>query len=106
MEEHGDGDLGTVRQVFLTRASGLGWRGLDALVAACPRLEVVDLSHCVGARDREAVALAAAWGSRRTSLMQLAELMQLLDEHCAHANKFLNCVAPPQKNIGVLQHCG
>ncbi|RLM69780.1 F-box/LRR-repeat protein 3-like [Panicum miliaceum] len=39
--------------VRLARASGVGWRGLEALVAACPRLEAVDLSHCVAAGDRE-----------------------------------------------------
>ncbi|KAI4987546.1 hypothetical protein ZWY2020_020346 [Hordeum vulgare] len=61
-------DLGTVRQVCLARASGVGWRGLEALVAACPRLEAVDLSHCVGAGDREAAALAAASGLRELNL--------------------------------------
>ena len=48
----------------LARASGVGWRGLEALVAACPRLEAVDLSHCVAAGDREMAALAAAAGLR------------------------------------------
>ncbi|CAM0949633.1 unnamed protein product [Alopecurus aequalis] len=61
-------DLGTVRQVCLARASGVGWRGLEALVAACPRLEAVDLSHCVGAGDREAAALAAAPGLKELNL--------------------------------------
>ncbi|XP_066338546.1 F-box/LRR-repeat protein 3-like [Miscanthus floridulus] len=54
----------TVRRVRLARASGVGWRGLEALVAACPRLEAVDLSHCVAAGDREMAALAAAAGLR------------------------------------------
>jgi len=54
------GGLAGLRSVCLARASGVGWRGLDALVAACPKLEAVDLSHCVGAGDREAAALAAA----------------------------------------------
>ncbi|PWZ25934.1 F-box/LRR-repeat protein 3 [Zea mays] len=53
-----------VRRVRLARASGVGWRGLDALVAACPILEAVDLSHCVAAGDREMAALAAAAGLR------------------------------------------
>lgn len=53
-----------VRRVRLARASGVGWRGLDALVAACPSLEAVDLSHCVAAGDREMAALAAAAGLR------------------------------------------
>lgn len=61
------GDLG-IRSVCLARASGVGWRGLDALVAACPRLEAVDLSHCVSAGDREAAALAAAAGLRELRL--------------------------------------
>ncbi|XP_062202323.1 F-box/LRR-repeat protein 3-like isoform X1 [Phragmites australis] len=60
-------DLG-IRRVCLARASGVGWRGLEALVAACPRLEAVDLSHCVGAGDREAAALAAAAGLRELRL--------------------------------------
>ena len=47
------GGLAGLRRVCLARASGVGWRGLEALVAACPRLEAVDLSHCVGAGDRE-----------------------------------------------------
>ncbi|RLN05264.1 F-box/LRR-repeat protein 3-like [Panicum miliaceum] len=37
---------------------------MEALVAACPRLEAVDLSHCVAAWDREMAALAAAAGLR------------------------------------------
>ncbi|KAK3136736.1 hypothetical protein QOZ80_5BG0441650 [Eleusine coracana subsp. coracana] len=63
----GAGDL-RIRRVCLARASGVGWRGLEALVAACPRLEAVDLSHCVGAGDREAAALAAAAGLRELKL--------------------------------------
>ncbi|TVU49868.1 hypothetical protein EJB05_01207, partial [Eragrostis curvula] len=57
-----------IRTVCLARASGVGWRGLEALVAACPRLEAVDLSHCVGAGDREVAALAAAAGLRELRL--------------------------------------
>jgi F-box/leucine-rich repeat protein 2/20 len=53
-----------VRRVRLARASGVGWRGLEALVAAYPKLEAVDLSHCVAAGDREMAALAAAAGLR------------------------------------------
>ena len=60
-------DLG-IRRVCLARASGVSWRGLEALVAACPRLEAVDLSHCVSAGDREAAALAAATGLRELRL--------------------------------------
>lgn len=57
-----------VRRVCLARASGVGWRGLDAVVAACPRLEAMDLSHCVGAGDREMAAVAAAAGLRELTL--------------------------------------
>jgi len=61
----GGAELGLgLRRVRLARASGVGWRGLEALVAACPRLEAVDLSHCVAAGDREMAALAAAAGLR------------------------------------------
>ncbi|CAD6252656.1 unnamed protein product [Miscanthus lutarioriparius] len=55
-----DASLAAALPVRLARASGVGWRGLEALVAACPRLEAVDLSHCVAAGDREMAALAAA----------------------------------------------
>ncbi|URD79708.1 F-box LRR-repeat protein 3 [Musa troglodytarum] len=56
--------LWRLRSVNLSRASGVGWRGLAALAKACPHLEAVDLSHCVGVGDREAAALAAAAGLR------------------------------------------
>ncbi|RLN30346.1 hypothetical protein C2845_PM05G15490 [Panicum miliaceum] len=62
------GGLAGLRRVCLARASGVGWRGLEALVAACPKLEAVDLSHCVGAGDREAAAVAAAAGLRELRL--------------------------------------
>jgi F-box and leucine-rich repeat protein 2/20 len=57
-----------VRRVRLARATRVGWRGLDALVAACPRLEAVDVSHCAAAGDREIVAVAAAPGLRELVL--------------------------------------
>ncbi|KAL6653739.1 hypothetical protein ACP70R_008663 [Stipagrostis hirtigluma subsp. patula] len=57
-----------LRRVRLARASGVGRRGLEALVAACPRLEAVDLSHCPAAGDREMAALAAAAGLRDLAL--------------------------------------
>ncbi|KAF8765889.1 hypothetical protein HU200_008057 [Digitaria exilis] len=61
----GTAELGLgVRRVSLARASGVGWRGLEAMVAVCPRLEAVDLSHCVAAGDREMAALASAAGLR------------------------------------------
>jgi F-box and leucine-rich repeat protein 2/20 len=62
------GGLAGLRSVCLARANGVGWRGLEALVAACPKLEAVDLSHCVSAGDREAAALAAAAGLRELRL--------------------------------------
>ncbi|XP_042381437.1 F-box/LRR-repeat protein 3-like isoform X1 [Zingiber officinale] len=61
-------DLLRLRSVSLSRASGVGWRGLMALVDACPHLEAVDLSHCVGVGDREAAALAAAAGLKELRL--------------------------------------
>lgn len=64
----------SLRRVDLSRASGVGWRGLEALVAACPRLEAVDLSHCVGVGDREAAALAAAGGLREVRLDKCLEV--------------------------------
>ncbi|KAK3120669.1 hypothetical protein QOZ80_9AG0691710 [Eleusine coracana subsp. coracana] len=54
--------LPLLRRVNLARASGVGPRGLDALVTACPRLEALDLSHCVAAGDREVAAVAGAEG--------------------------------------------
>ena len=52
----------SVRQVRLTRASCVGWCGLEALMVVCPRLEAVDLSHCIAADDREMTALTTAAG--------------------------------------------
>ncbi|KAG1326269.1 putative F-box/LRR-repeat protein 3 [Cocos nucifera] len=65
---HTTGGLQTLKTVCLARATGIGWRGLEALVAACPRLEMVDLSHCVGVGDREAAALAATGWLREVRL--------------------------------------
>lgn len=65
---HTAGGLRTLKTVCLARATGIGWRGLEALVAACPRLEMVDLSHCVGVGDREAAALAATGWLREVRL--------------------------------------
>ncbi|CAL9069300.1 unnamed protein product [Musa banksii] len=56
--------LWRLRSINLSRASGVGWRGLAALAKVCPHLEAVDLSHCVGVGDREAASLAAAAGLR------------------------------------------
>jgi len=60
--------LAGVRWVCLARATGVSWRGLEATVAACPRLEAVDLSHCVAAGDMEMAALALAAGLRELKL--------------------------------------
>ncbi|WVZ64437.1 hypothetical protein U9M48_013947 [Paspalum notatum var. saurae] len=71
------GGLSGLRTVCFARASGVGWCGLDALVAACPRLEAVDLSHCVGAGDREAAALAAAAGLKELRLDKCLVVMDV-----------------------------
>ncbi|XP_039127389.1 LOW QUALITY PROTEIN: F-box/LRR-repeat protein 3-like [Dioscorea cayenensis subsp. rotundata] len=63
-----DGGAPMLRQIRLRRASGVGWRGLAAMVAACPKLETVDLSHCVGVGDREAAALAGLPGLKELKL--------------------------------------
>ncbi|XP_010931686.1 F-box/LRR-repeat protein 3 [Elaeis guineensis] len=65
---HTAGGCQGLKAVCLARATGIRWRGVEVLVAACPRLEVVDLSHCVGIGDREAAALAAAGGLRELRL--------------------------------------
>ncbi|KAI5424464.1 hypothetical protein KIW84_030593 [Lathyrus oleraceus] len=49
-----------IRTLVLSRATGLGYVGLEMLVKACPLLEVVDVSHCWGYGDREASALSCA----------------------------------------------
>jgi F-box/leucine-rich repeat protein 2/20 len=49
-----------------------GWRGLEMLVAACTRLEAVDLCHCVAAGDREMAALVAAVVRRSSSNITVA----------------------------------
>lgn len=47
---------------MLSRATGLGYTGLELLVRACPVLEAIDVSHCWGYGDREAAAVS--WGTR------------------------------------------
>lgn len=71
---HTTGGRQGLKAVCLARATGIGWRGLEVLVAACPRLEVVDLSHCVGVGDREAAALATAGGLRELRLDKCLEI--------------------------------
>ncbi|PKA54941.1 F-box/LRR-repeat protein 3 [Apostasia shenzhenica] len=56
----GGGEWRRLLRVGLVRASGVGWKGIEALVEACPLLEAVDLSHCCRVGDREAAALAKA----------------------------------------------
>ncbi|KAJ4785891.1 F-box/LRR-repeat protein 3 [Rhynchospora pubera] len=46
--------------VSLSRATGVTWRGLEVLASVCPRIEAIDISHCVGFGDREAAAVAKA----------------------------------------------
>ncbi|KAK7258953.1 hypothetical protein RIF29_24546 [Crotalaria pallida] len=49
-----------LRKLVLSRATGLGYVGLEQLVQACPQLEEIDVSHCWGYGDREAAALSSA----------------------------------------------
>ncbi|KAM0948511.1 putative leucine-rich repeat domain superfamily [Dioscorea sansibarensis] len=63
-----DGSALMLREVRLSRAGGVGWRGLAAMAAACPKLEAVDLSHCVSVGDREAAALAGLPGLKELKL--------------------------------------
>ncbi|XP_020573502.1 F-box/LRR-repeat protein 3 [Phalaenopsis equestris] len=53
-----------LRRVGLARASGVGWKGIEALVTTCPLIEAIDLSHCCEVGDRVAAALAKAAGLR------------------------------------------
>ncbi|CAL4949691.1 unnamed protein product [Urochloa decumbens] len=71
------GGLAGLRRVCLAQASGVGWRGLEALIAACPRLKAIDLSHCVGAGDREAAAVAAAAGLRELRMENWRKVPEL-----------------------------
>lgn len=48
-----------VRKVVLSRTTSLRVSGLEMLVGSCPRLEVVDVSHCCQFGDREAAALSS-----------------------------------------------
>ncbi|XP_027351561.1 F-box/LRR-repeat protein 3 isoform X2 [Abrus precatorius] len=49
-----------LKRLVLSRATGLGYAGLEMLIRACPLLEAVDVSHCWGYGDREAAALSCA----------------------------------------------
>ncbi|XP_028779543.1 F-box/LRR-repeat protein 3-like isoform X2 [Neltuma alba] len=49
-----------LRRLVLCRATGLGYRGLELLIRACPLLEAIDVSHCWGFGDREAAVLSYA----------------------------------------------
>ncbi|CAI8615400.1 unnamed protein product [Vicia faba] len=57
-----------VRTLVLSRATGLGYVGLEMLMKACPMLEVVDVSHCWGYGDREASALSCAGRLREVNM--------------------------------------
>jgi F-box and leucine-rich repeat protein 2/20 len=74
--------LAGVRRVCLAQATGVGWRRLEAMVAACPCLEPIDLTHCVATGDREMATVAAA-----------AELKGLALDKCL-------AVAPPRRWSG------
>lgn len=49
-----------LKSLVLSRATGLSFSGLEALVNACPLLEKVDVSYCCGFGDQEAAALSFA----------------------------------------------
>ncbi|KAH7655057.1 F-box and leucine-rich repeat protein 2/20 [Dioscorea alata] len=64
----GGGAAPGLRKVNLSRASGVRWSGLAAMVRGCPRIESVDLSHCVGVGDREVAVLAMLAGLKELRL--------------------------------------
>lgn len=45
---------------MLSRTTSLKFSGLEMLVASCPGLQAVDVSHCSQFGDREAAALTCA----------------------------------------------
>lgn len=57
-----------IRRLELSRCTGLGFQGLEALARSCPNLECVDASYCSGFGDLEAAALSAAAGLRELNL--------------------------------------
>ncbi|GLT79030.1 hypothetical protein SLA2020_505410 [Shorea laevis] len=62
--------------LVLSRATGLGFFGLEALVHVCPLLESVDVSYCSGFGDREAAALSHAAGLR---VLKMGKCLNLSD---------------------------
>ncbi|KAK9292319.1 hypothetical protein L1049_020285 [Liquidambar formosana] len=58
------GSFVRLKELVLSRATGLRWGGLEMLVRACPGVEYVDVSYCWGFGDREAAALSCAVGLR------------------------------------------
>ncbi|XP_061371972.1 F-box/LRR-repeat protein 3 [Gastrolobium bilobum] len=57
-----------LKRLVLSRATGLGYAGLEVLIRACPLLEAVDVSHCWGYGDREAAALSCATRLRELNM--------------------------------------
>jgi hypothetical protein len=54
----------------------------------CPRLEVVDLSHCVIARDREMAVLAAAVGLREMVVTESTNYTKLSKKITHQSRRF------------------
>ncbi|KAJ0743756.1 putative leucine-rich repeat domain superfamily [Helianthus annuus] len=57
-----------LKKVVLSRTTSLRFSGLEILVASCPRLQAVDVSHCYQFGDREAAALSCAVELREVKL--------------------------------------
>ncbi|XWS42358.1 hypothetical protein CRYUN_Cryun16bG0007700 [Craigia yunnanensis] len=65
-----------LKNLVLSRATGLRFSGLELLARACPCLESVDVSYCCGFGDREAAALSCAVGLRE---LKMDKCLQLSD---------------------------
>lgn len=52
----------------LSRATGLRFHGLEALIRACPSLESIDVSYCCWFGDREAAAISCAGGLKELKM--------------------------------------
>nr|XP_043624792.1 F-box/LRR-repeat protein 3 [Erigeron canadensis] len=57
-----------VKKLVLCRTTSLRFSGLEMLVGACTRLQVVDVSHCCQFGDREAAAISMAVGLREVKM--------------------------------------
>ncbi|XVE63090.1 hypothetical protein DITRI_Ditri06bG0171900 [Diplodiscus trichospermus] len=63
-----------LKNLVLSRATGLRFSGLEMLARACPSLESVDVSYCCGFGDKEAAALSCAMGLRELKMDKCLEL--------------------------------